>query len=71
MILSRLKILFLLGAGQPILRLKSEYAYLFSGIKNADDITAGKKAPSTLGVKAEGNYKLVVTMERRFLISVL
>lgn len=43
---------------------KSEYAYLFSGIKNADDITAGKKAPSTLGVKAEGNYKLVVTMER-------
>lgn len=43
---------------------KSEYAYLFSGIKNADDITVGKKAPSTLGVKAEGNYKLVVTMER-------
>ena len=43
---------------------KSEYAYLFSGIKNADDTTAGKKAPSTLGVKAEGNYKLVVTMER-------
>lgn len=43
---------------------KSEYAYLFSGIENADDITAGKKAPSTLGVKAEGNYKLVVTMER-------
>ena len=43
---------------------KSEYAYLFSGIKNSDDITAGKKAPSTLGVKAEGNYKLVVTMER-------
>ena len=43
---------------------KSAYAYLFSGIKNADDITAGKKAPSTLGVKAEGNYKLVVTMER-------
>lgn len=43
---------------------KSEYAYLFSGIKNADDITAGKKAASTLGVKAEGNYKLVVTMDR-------
>ncbi len=42
---------------------KSEYAYLFSGIKNADDITAGKKAPSTLGVKAEGNYKLVVTLD--------
>lgn len=43
---------------------KSEYAYLFSGIKNADDITAGKKATSTLGVKAEGDYKLVVTMDR-------
>ena len=43
---------------------KSEYAYLFSGIKNADDITAGKKADSTLGVKAEGDYKLVVTMDR-------
>lgn len=43
---------------------KSEYAYLFSGIKNADDITAGKKAASTLGVKAEGDYKLVVTMDR-------
>ncbi|MEN2327555.1 peptide ABC transporter substrate-binding protein [Lacticaseibacillus paracasei] len=43
---------------------KSEYAYLFSGFKNADDITAGKKAASTLGVKAEGDYKLVVTMDR-------
>ena len=43
---------------------KSEYAYLFSGIKNADDISAGKKAASTLGVKAEGDYKLVVTMDR-------
>lgn len=43
---------------------KSEYAYLFSGIKNADDITAGKKAASTLGVKAEGDYKLVLTMDR-------
>ncbi|KRL00538.1 peptide ABC transporter substrate-binding protein [Liquorilactobacillus capillatus] len=43
----------------------SQYAYLFSGIQNADDITAGKKSASTLGVKAEGNYKLVVTLDKR------
>ena len=38
----------------------SEYSYLFSGVKNADAIVAGKKPVSSLGVKAEGNYKLVV-----------
>lgn len=43
----------------------SQYAYLFSGIKNADQIAAGKKAPSTLGIKAEGNYKLVVTLDKK------
>ncbi|KRL88110.1 ABC-type oligopeptide transport system, periplasmic component [Lacticaseibacillus pantheris DSM 15945 = JCM 12539 = NBRC 106106] len=43
---------------------KSEYSYIFSGIKNADDIIAGKKDPSTMGVKAEGKYKLVVTLDR-------
>ncbi|MDD6421024.1 MAG: peptide ABC transporter substrate-binding protein [Lactobacillus delbrueckii] len=43
----------------------SQYSYLFSGIKNADAIVAGKKKPDTLGVKAEGKYKLVVTLERR------
>lgn len=43
----------------------SEYAYLFSGIKNADAISAGKKPVSTLGIKAEGNYKLVVTLEKK------
>ncbi|GAJ26804.1 oligopeptide ABC transporter [Liquorilactobacillus sucicola DSM 21376 = JCM 15457] len=43
----------------------SQYAYLFSGIQNADDITAGKKAPSTLGVKADGDYKLVVTLDKQ------
>ncbi|KRL38021.1 peptide ABC transporter substrate-binding protein [Liquorilactobacillus uvarum] len=43
----------------------SQYAYLFSGIQNADDITAGKKDASTLGVKAEGNYKLVVTLDKK------
>ena len=43
----------------------SQYAYLFSGIKNADDIQNGKKKPETLGIKAVGDYKLVVTLERR------
>ncbi|KRM89353.1 peptide ABC transporter substrate-binding protein [Liquorilactobacillus vini] len=43
----------------------SQYAYLFSGIKNADAIMAGKKAVSTLGIKADGNYKLTVTLEKK------
>ena len=43
----------------------SQYSYLFSGIKNADAIVAGKKKVDTLGVKAVGKYKLVVTLERR------
>jgi oligopeptide transport system substrate-binding protein len=43
---------------------KSEYAYIASGILNADAITAGKKDPSTLGVKAEGKYKFVVKLDR-------
>ncbi|MFT8668713.1 MAG: peptide ABC transporter substrate-binding protein [Liquorilactobacillus hordei] len=43
----------------------SQYAYLFSGIENADDIMNGKKAVSTLGIKAEGNYKLVVTLDKK------
>lgn len=43
---------------------KSQYAYLFSGVKNADDIVAGKKAPSTLGVKAEGQHTFIVTLEK-------
>ncbi|MCT3035462.1 peptide ABC transporter substrate-binding protein [Pediococcus ethanolidurans] len=42
----------------------SEYAYLFSGIKNADKIAAGKANYKTLGIKADGNYKLVVTLDR-------
>ncbi|MDD6385755.1 peptide ABC transporter substrate-binding protein [Lactobacillus equicursoris] len=44
---------------------ESEYSYLFSGIKNADKIVAGKKKASTLGIKAVGKYKLVVILERR------
>ncbi|MCQ7013091.1 ABC transporter substrate-binding protein, partial [Clostridioides difficile] len=31
---------------------KSEFTYVFTNIKNADAIAAGKKKPSTLGVKA-------------------
>ncbi|OLS06121.1 peptide ABC transporter substrate-binding protein [Lacticaseibacillus casei] len=42
---------------------KSQYAYLYSGVKNADDITAGKKAPSTLGVQAVNKTTLKVTLE--------
>lgn len=33
----------------------SQYAYLASGVKNADAITAGKAKVSTLGVSAKGN----------------
>ncbi|MBP2057392.1 oligopeptide transport system substrate-binding protein [Lactobacillus colini] len=43
----------------------SQYAYLFSGIKNADEIAAGKAPVSSLGVKADGDYKLVVTLDKR------
>ncbi|KRM05553.1 oligopeptide-binding protein [Liquorilactobacillus ghanensis DSM 18630] len=43
----------------------SQYAYLFSGIKNADAIMNGKKGVSTLGIKADGNYKLTVTLEKK------
>ncbi|MDV7694673.1 peptide ABC transporter substrate-binding protein [Pediococcus parvulus] len=42
----------------------SEYAYLFSGIKNADKIAAGKVNYKTLGIKADGDYKLTVTLDR-------
>ncbi len=43
----------------------SQYAYLFEGIKNADDIMNGKKQPNELGIKAEGKYKLVVTLDQQ------
>lgn len=43
---------------------KSQYAYLFSGVENADAIMAGKKAPATLGVKATDDYTLTVTLEK-------
>lgn len=43
---------------------KSQYAYLFSGVKNADAIVAGKKSPSTLGVKAQGKHTFIVTLDK-------
>ncbi|PAK87303.1 peptide ABC transporter substrate-binding protein [Lentilactobacillus parakefiri] len=43
----------------------SQYEYLFSGIQNADAIQANKKSPNSLGIKADGKYKLVVTLEKK------
>lgn len=43
----------------------SQYSYLYDGIKNADQIVAGKKKPDTLGIQAEGKYKVKVTLENR------
>lgn len=42
---------------------KSQYAYIYSGIKNADAIMANKKSADTLGVKATGKYTLTVKLE--------
>lgn len=40
----------------------SQYAYLYADIKNANAVMNGKKAPTALGVKKDGDYKLVVTL---------
>lgn len=42
----------------------SQYAYLFDGVKNADAIQNKKAAVNSLGVKADGKYKLEVTLEK-------
>ena len=42
----------------------SQYAYLFDGVANANDIMEGKKAVDTLGIKADGDYTLVVTLDK-------
>ncbi|NLR08855.1 MULTISPECIES: peptide ABC transporter substrate-binding protein [Lactobacillaceae] len=42
----------------------SQYAYMYAPVKNANDIMKSKKPVSSLGVKAEGNYKLVVTLSQ-------
>ncbi|MCT3030868.1 peptide ABC transporter substrate-binding protein [Pediococcus parvulus] len=41
----------------------SEFAYLYSGIHNADKISAEKASVKTLGIKATGKYKLIVTLD--------
>lgn len=43
---------------------KSEYAYLFEGIKNAKAISEGKLAPDQLGISAPDQKTVVVTLER-------
>ncbi|CDF76255.1 peptide ABC transporter substrate-binding protein [Lactobacillus acidophilus] len=43
----------------------SQYAYLFEGIHNATQISAGKAPVNSLGIKAEGDNKLVVTLDKR------
>lgn len=42
----------------------SQYAYIFNNVQNATKIEAGKLSPSKLGVKADGNYKLVVHLDK-------
>ncbi len=42
----------------------SQYAYLASGVKNADKIMANKAKVSTLGVKAKGKYTIVFKLEK-------
>lgn len=42
----------------------SQYAYLYDHVKNYTAVNTGKMSPSKLGVKAEGKYKLVVTLSR-------
>lgn len=42
---------------------KSGYNYIFSGIKNADAITASKKSPKTLGAYALNKHTLQVKLE--------
>ncbi|WP_412778482.1 peptide ABC transporter substrate-binding protein [Secundilactobacillus collinoides] len=43
---------------------KSQYAYLFSGIKNADQINAGNAKASTVGIRAAGKHTVVVTLDK-------
>jgi len=42
----------------------SQYAYLFAQVKNANAIMNSKKPVSSLGIKAEGDYKVVVTLTK-------
>lgn len=42
----------------------SPYAYLFSGVKNADAIIAGKKSPNALGISTPDKKTVVVKLNR-------
>ncbi|MDR0921250.1 MAG: peptide ABC transporter substrate-binding protein [Lactobacillales bacterium] len=42
----------------------SEYAYLFAPVKNAAEISEGKKDKSELGIKAVSDYELEITLEQ-------
>ncbi|MGY3749675.1 peptide ABC transporter substrate-binding protein [Vagococcus acidifermentans] len=43
---------------------ESEYASIFSPVKNADKITAGELDKSELGIKAVSDYELEITLEK-------
>ncbi|MQN24751.1 peptide ABC transporter substrate-binding protein [Lentilactobacillus buchneri] len=43
---------------------KSAYAYLFSGIKNADQVNAGKLSPNKIGIKALNNKTVQIQLEK-------
>lgn len=43
---------------------KAQYAYLFNGIKNAEQINAGKAKPSTLGIAAPDSKTVVVSLTK-------
>ncbi|MEE5987980.1 peptide ABC transporter substrate-binding protein [Ligilactobacillus equi] len=42
---------------------KPVYTYVFSGIKNADAIAAGKMSVEKLGIQAKGKYTLMIELE--------
>lgn len=43
----------------------AQYAYLFDGIHNANEIIAGKKEQKTLGIKATGKHQLTITLDKK------
>ena len=57
-------ILFMVGAELLTKKTASPYAYLYSGVKNADAIIKGEAKPETLGITAKDEHTLVVTLEK-------
>lgn len=43
---------------------KSTYAYLYSGIKNADKVNAGKLSPDKIGIKAVNDKTVQIQLEK-------